>query len=102
MQCQSLAVRLEPRHRPIGHGNWPLTSRPARRQARKLGRNEKYLEGCGDGSSKGARAGGRAFELAGETSNKGRSIMRVERLGCIGDLQPLNLSDGDGHEQTSR
>src|SRR4051794_41720329 len=101
MQRQSLAARLQPRHRPIGHRDWPLTSRPARRQARKLWRNEKYLEGCGDGSSNGALADGLAFELAGDTSNKGRSITRVERLGSVGDLQPLNVRNGDGHERAS-
>jgi hypothetical protein len=38
----------------------------------------------------GTLADGLAFELADNMGNKGLSISRAERLGSVGDLQPLN------------
>ena len=68
----------------------------------RSGRDEKHLERSGHGASNGTLADGLAFELAGDTGNKGLSIRRAERLGSVGDLQPLNLRNGDGHERASR
>ena len=76
--------------------------RPARRQARNLRRDEKHLEGGGHGASNGTLADGLAFELAHNMGNKGRSISRAERLGSVGDLQPLNFRDGDAAKRSGR